>query len=256
MARGELSNLLGELVGAHESGTRPLPKNLSRAGEERPKQDAAGSRLEQVAGERGRDIRADESVSLGARERSMSAAAAPMRTETATLAGGCFWCTEAVFSELQGVSRVLPGYSGGTAPRPTYEQVCTGRTGHAEAVQVSFAPGTISYHDLLGIFFTTHDPTTLNRQGNDVGTQYRSAVFYHDDHQRATAGGVVRELETAGVWRRKIVTEIVPFTVFYPAEEYHHNYFRRNPEKGYCQVVIAPKVAKFRKQYVDRLRSP
>jgi len=185
----------------------------------------------------------------------MSAATPPKTTETATLAGGCFWCTEAVFSELRGVSGVLPGYTGGTVVRPTYEQVCTGRTGHAEAVEVSFDPGTIGFHDLLGIFFTTHDPTTLNRQGNDVGTQYRSAVFYHDDRQRATAETVVRELEAAGVWRRRIVTEIVPFTVFYPAEEYHQNYFRRNPEKGYCQVVIAPKVAKFRKQYVDRLRS-
>jgi peptide-methionine (S)-S-oxide reductase len=179
----------------------------------------------------------------------------PKATETATLAGGCFWCTEAVFSELKGVNRVIPGYTGGTVVGPTYEQVCSGRTGHAEAVEITFDPGTISFHDILGIFFTTHDPTTLNRQGNDVGTQYRSAVFYHDEGQRATAQAVVRELEAAGVWRRKIVTEIVPFSAFYPAEEYHRNYFRRNPEKSYCQVVIAPKVAKFRKQYVDRLRS-
>jgi peptide-methionine (S)-S-oxide reductase len=180
---------------------------------------------------------------------------APRTTETATLAGGCFWCTEAVFSELKGVSLILPGYAGGAVARPTYEEVCTGRTGHAEAVEITFDPGVISFHDLLGIFFTTHDPTTLNRQGNDVGTQYRSAVFYHDEGQRTTALAVVRELEAAGVWRRKIVTEIVPFSAFYPAEEYHRNYFRRNPERAYCQVVIAPKVAKFRKQYVDRLRS-
>jgi len=182
-------------------------------------------------------------------------AAVPPSTETATLAGGCFWCTEAVFSDLQGVGRVVPGYTGGTAASPTYEQVCTGRTGHAEAVEITFDPNVVSFHDLLGIFFTTHDPTTANRQGNDVGTQYRSAVFYHDERQKTTAEAVVRELAQSGVWRKKIVTEIVPYSVFYPAEEYHHNYFRRNPEKGYCQVVIAPKVAKFRKQYAALLRS-
>lgn len=176
-------------------------------------------------------------------------------TETATLAGGCFWCTEAVFSDLKGVLRAVPGYAGGTVPHPTYEQVCTGRTGHAEAVEVTYDPTVVSFRDLLGIFFTTHDPTTLNRQGNDIGTQYRSAVFYRDPAQRATVEEVVRELSEAKVWRRKIVTEIVPYSVFYEAEEYHHNYFRRNPEKGYCQVVIAPKMAKFRKQYADRLRS-
>jgi peptide-methionine (S)-S-oxide reductase len=174
--------------------------------------------------------------------------------EHATLAGGCFWCTEAVFSELVGVTQVLPGYTGGSAPHPTYEQVCSGRTGHAEAVDVTFDPKTVSFHDLLSIFFTTHDPTTLNEQGNDVGTQYRSAVFYRDPRQKAEAEAVVHEVETAGVWKRKVVTEIVPFSVFYPAEEYHRDYFRRNPEKGYCQVVIAPKVAKFRHRYADRLK--
>ncbi len=174
--------------------------------------------------------------------------------EHATLAGGCFWCTEAVFSELSGVEQVLPGYSGGTVANPTYEQVCTGRTGHAEAVDVTFDPRAISYRDLLMIFFTTHDPTTVNRQGNDVGTQYRSAVFYRDPAQKAEAEAVVRELEATGAWQRRIVTEIVPFATFYPAEEYHRDYFRRNPEKGYCQVVIAPKVAKLRHQYADRLR--
>ncbi len=176
-------------------------------------------------------------------------------TETATFAGGCFWCTEAVFSDLKGVVRVLPGYAGGSAPNPSYEQVCTGATGHAEAIEVVFDPRVIGYRDLLRIFFTTHDPTTLNRQGNDVGTQYRSAVFYHDAGQKAAAEEVVKELGDAGVWKKKIVTEIVPFSNFYPAEEYHRNYFRRNPEKGYCQIVIAPKVAKFRHQYADRLKS-
>ena len=188
----------------------------------------------------------------------MSAASVPSPgapgREHATFAGGCFWCTEAVFSELAGVDLVLPGYAGGTVARPTYEQVCTGRTGHAEAVDITFEPKAISYHDLLGIFFTTHDPTTLNRQGNDIGTQYRSAVFYRDPGQKAEAEAVKREVEAAGIWKRKVVTEIVPFSEFYPAEEYHRDYFRRNPEKGYCQIVIAPKVAKFRHQYASRLK--
>jgi peptide-methionine (S)-S-oxide reductase len=174
--------------------------------------------------------------------------------EVATLGGGCFWCTEAVFAELRGVERVEPGYAGGTTPNPTYEQVCTGRTGHAEVVQVTFDPKVLSYHDLLTIFFTVHDPTTLNRQGADVGTQYRSIVFYHDDRQRATAEQVVRELEGEKLWRRKVVTQLVPFSVFYPAEEYHHDYFRRNPSGGYCQFVIAPKVAKFRSKFAERLK--
>ncbi len=176
------------------------------------------------------------------------------RTETATLAGGCFWCTEAVFSELKGVQQVLPGYSGGSVPNPSYEQVCTGRTGHAEAVQIAFNPSEISYHDLLVVFFTTHDPTTVNRQGGDVGTQYRSAVFYHSAEQKAVVHEVLGEVESAGLWRRKIVTEIVPFAEFFPAEEYHRQYFRRNPEKGYCQAVIAPKLSKFRKEHANRLR--
>ena len=176
-------------------------------------------------------------------------------TETITLAGGCFWCTEAVFSDLRGVRSVVPGYAGGSEPNPSYEQVCTGRTGHAEAVQVEFDPHEIPLHDLLAIFFTTHNPTTLNRQGADVGTQYRSAIFYRTADQKATAEAVERELESAKVYRRPIVTELDPFTNFYPAEEYHHRYFERNPERGYCQMVIAPKVAKFRKQYAERLRS-
>ncbi len=175
--------------------------------------------------------------------------------EVATLGGGCFWCTEAVFSELRGVERVEPGYSGGTAVNPTYEQVCTGRTGHAEVVQVTFDPSVLSYHDLLTIFFTVHDPTTLNRQGGDVGTQYRSVVLYHDDQQKATAEEVIRELEDEKLWRKNFVTQLVPFAVFYPAEEYHHDYFRRNPTGGYCQFVVAPKVAKFRAKFSDRLRA-
>jgi peptide-methionine (S)-S-oxide reductase len=160
-----------------------------------------------------------------------------------------------VFSDLRGVRSAVPGYSGGTVPNPSYEDVCTGRTGHAEAVQVTFDPREVSYRDLLVIFLTTHDPTTLNRQGHDVGTQYRSAIFVHSPEQRATAEEVLREIERSGVWKKKVVTEVTPFAAFYPAEEYHRDYFRRNPEKAYCQAVIAPKVAKFRQQYRDRLRS-
>ena len=184
-----------------------------------------------------------------------SAPKAERALETITLAGGCFWCTEAVFSELRGVSSAVPGYSGGTVPSPSYEQVCTGRTKHAEAVDVTFDPEAVSLHDLLLVFFTTHDPTTRDRQGNDVGTQYRSAVFYRTPAQRAVVEEVVREVEAAAVWSRPLVTQIVPFTAFYPAEEYHRDYFRRNPEKAYCQMVIAPKVAKFRQKYADRLRT-
>jgi peptide-methionine (S)-S-oxide reductase len=175
--------------------------------------------------------------------------------EVAVVAGGCFWCTEAVFSDLKGVQRVLPGYAGGAVANPSYEQVCTGRTGHAEAIEITFDPRILGFGDLLRIFFTTHDPTTLNRQGNDVGTQYRSAIFYRTEDQHRTAEEIVKEIAHEGIWKKPIVTEIVPFTSFYPAEEYHRNYFRRNPEKGYCQIVIAPKVAKFRHQYADRLRT-
>jgi len=173
--------------------------------------------------------------------------------ETATLAGGCFWCTEAIFSQLRGVSAVRPGYSGGTVPDPSYEQVCTGRTGHAEAIQIEFDPAVISFQDLLLVFFSTHDPTTLNRQGHDIGTQYRSAVFYHDAKQLATAQEVVKQIAADQLWNGKIVTELTPFQAFYPAEDYHRDYFRRNPNQGYCQMVIEPKVAKFRKQFVSKL---
>ena len=175
-------------------------------------------------------------------------------SETATLGGGCFWCTEAILSDLEGVSSVVPGYSGGTVPNPTYEQVCTDRTGHAEVVQVTFDPSRVSFHDLLTIFMTTHDPTSLNRQGNDVGTQYRSVIFVHSPEQRAVAEQVIRELESERLWKRKIVTEVSAFSAFYPAEEYHRDYFRRNPTSGYCQAIIAPKVSKFRKQYAVRLK--
>ncbi|MGH2372365.1 MAG: peptide-methionine (S)-S-oxide reductase MsrA [bacterium] len=176
------------------------------------------------------------------------------RHKVATLAGGCFWCLEAVFDDLQGVIDVVSGYSGGTVPNPTYEQVCTGSTGHAEVVQVTFDPNIISYREILEVFFTIHDPTTLNRQGADVGTQYRSAIFHHSPEQKATAERVIAEFGTAGLWGNPIVTEVRPLQAFYPAEEYHQEYFRRNPNQGYCRAVVAPKVAKFRKQYLSRLK--
>ncbi len=178
----------------------------------------------------------------------------PQRKEIATLGGGCFWCLEAIFTELRGVEKVASGYSGGSVPNPSYEQVCTGKTGHAEVVQITFDPEIISFRELLEAFFTIHDPTTLNRQGADAGTQYRSAIFYHTSEQEAVARGVIAELEKAKVWDAPIVTEITPFKAFYPAEEYHREYFERNPEQPYCRIVIAPKVAKFRKQFLAKLR--
>lgn len=174
--------------------------------------------------------------------------------EKATLAGGCFWCLEAVFVELNGVQAVEPGYCGGHLPDPTYEQVCGGDTGHAEAVQVTFDPQVISYHDLLTVFFTIHDPTTLNRQGPDAGTQYRSAVFAHDAAQMQTARQVMDEIAAANLWAAPLVTELALLDVFHPAEDYHRDYFARNPYQPYCQVVVAPKVAKFRQKFVDRLK--
>lgn len=176
--------------------------------------------------------------------------------EVATLGGGCFWCLEAVFDELRGVTDVVSGYSGGQVENPTYEQVCGGHTGHAEVVHVTFDPDEISFRDLLGVFFTIHDPTTLNRQGADVGTQYRSAIFYHSPEQQRVAEEVIRELEADRLWDGPIVTQVVPFTRFYPAEAYHQDYFARNPGQGYCQVVVGPKVAKFRKHFFDRLKQP
>jgi peptide-methionine (S)-S-oxide reductase len=174
--------------------------------------------------------------------------------ETATLAGGCFWCLEAVFNDLRGVETVTSGYTGGSLADPSYEQVCTGDTGHAEAVQIQFDPQLLSFHDLLTVFFTIHDPTTLNRQGNDIGPQYRSAIFYHGEAQRETARQVMQEIEAARMWERALVTELVPFQAFYPAEDYHQEYFQHNRAQPYCQFVIVPKLTKFRKQFVERLK--
>jgi peptide-methionine (S)-S-oxide reductase len=174
--------------------------------------------------------------------------------ETATLAGGCFWCLEAVYDQLRGVEDVVSGYAGGRVKNPTYQQVCAGTTGHAEVVQLTFDPTAISFREILEVFFTIHDPTTLNRQGADVGTQYRSAIFYHSPEQKATAEQVISEINAAKIWSASIVTEVTPFETFYPAEDYHQEYFARNPGQGYCTVVIAPKVAKFRKQYLSRLK--
>ena len=176
--------------------------------------------------------------------------------ETATLAGGCFWCLEAAFQDLKGVEKVQSGYAGGHVSNPSYEQVCTGTTGHAEVVQITFDPTVVSFDDLLHVFFTIHDPTTLNRQGEDVGTQYRSAIFYHTPEQKATAERVIRELEAEKVWDDPVVTELKPLDAFYPAEQYHRDYYRRNPTQGYCRAVIAPKVAKVRKLYFDKLKQP
>jgi len=176
--------------------------------------------------------------------------------EVATLAGGCFWCLEAAFQDLKGVERVQSGYAGGRVANPSYEQVCTGTTGHAEVVQITFDPQVVSFDDLLHVFFTIHDPTTLNRQGVDVGSQYRSAIFYHTPDQKATAERVIAELQSEHVWDDPIVTELKPLEAFYPAEEYHRDYFRRNPTQGYCSAVIAPKVAKVRKLFLDKLKQP
>lgn len=176
-------------------------------------------------------------------------------SETATLGGGCFWCLEAVYEQLRGVEHLQSGYSGGSVAYPTYEQVSTGRTGHAEVVQITFNLAIISYRELLEVFFTIHDPTTLNRQGADVGTQYRSVIFYHTESQQTTAEQVIREIEDARVWDSPIVTEVRPLDAFYPAEGYHQEYFRRNPKQAYCRIVIAPKVAKVRQRFMDRLRA-
>lgn len=174
--------------------------------------------------------------------------------EIASLAGGCFWCLEAVYQELRGVELVESGYMGGHIRNPSYREVCNGTTGHAEIVQVTFDTQEVSFKEILQLFFTIHDPTTLNRQGADVGTQYRSAIFYHSDEQKATAEEVIREITAAGVWSNPIVTEVAAADTFYKAEDYHQNYYTQNGGQPYCRVVIAPKVAKFRKQYVDRLK--
>jgi peptide-methionine (S)-S-oxide reductase len=174
--------------------------------------------------------------------------------QVATLAGGCFWCLEAVYEQLKGVKSVTSGYSGGNVANPSYKLVCTGMTGHAEVIQIVFDPKVVSYSELLQVFFTIHDPTTLNRQGADVGTQYRSAIFYHNLEQKSDAEKTIEEIETAKIWDDPIVTQVVPFEDFYPAEDYHQEYFRNNTNQPYCQIVIAPKVAKFRRQYVSRLK--
>lgn len=175
--------------------------------------------------------------------------------EVATLGGGCFWCLEAVFQGLRGVERVQSGYSGGHVDKPSYEQVCTGRTGHAEVVQVTFDPSVLSYRDLLEVFFAIHDPTTRDRQGNDVGPQYRSIILFHSPEQRRVAEEAVRDQGAVGEWRDPIVTEIVPFEAFFPAEIEHDDYYRRNPQQPYCRIVVAPKVEKFRKRFPGRLKA-
>jgi peptide-methionine (S)-S-oxide reductase len=181
-------------------------------------------------------------------------AVAEPRTEVATLGGGCFWCLEAVFEQLRGVERVESGYAGGPVPNPTYKAVCTGTTGHAEVVRVTFDPAVISFRELLDVFFAIHDPTTPNRQGNDVGTQYRSAIFTHSPEQKRTAEAVIAELTAGGRWPDPIVTEVVPLAGFYKAEDYHQHYYGSNPAQPYCSLVVGPKVAKARKAFADKLK--
>ena len=175
--------------------------------------------------------------------------------EVATFGAGCFWCVEAVFDALIGVKSVESGYAGGHIKNPAYREVCNGVTGHAEVVQITFDPSVISYAELVEVLWHVHDPTTLNRQGNDVGTQYRSAIFYHSEEQKNTAEKSLKETDASGLWSNPIVTEITPFTNYYPAEDYHQDYFRLNPNQGYCSIVIAPKVAKFRKQFKNKLKN-
>ncbi len=175
--------------------------------------------------------------------------------QTITLGGGCFWCIEAIFVRLKGVNEVVSGYAGGDIPNPTYEQVCSGESGYAEVAQVTFDPAVISLHDLLTIFFTLHDPTTLNRQGNDMGTQYRSAIFYNSPEQKETAQQVMEEIAEKGIWDDPLVTTLEPLDHFYPAEDYHQHYYERNENQAYCQFIIAPKVAKLRKEFQDRLKA-
>jgi len=176
--------------------------------------------------------------------------------EVATLAGGCFWCTEAAFSIIKGVERIEPGYTGGTLPDPSYEEVSTGTTGHAEAAQIFFDPKNITYKDILEIFFTMHDPTTLNRQSADIGTQYRSAIFYSNPEQKATAEKLIEELTKEEIWNKPIVTKVEPLKVFYNAETYHKDYYKKHPKEPYCQAVIAPKIAKLQAHFIDKIRLP
>jgi peptide-methionine (S)-S-oxide reductase len=179
----------------------------------------------------------------------------PNQFETATLGAGCFWCLQEIFQQLRGVEAAVSGYSGGRSENPTYEQVCSGKTGHVEVVQVTFHPEEISYRDILEVFWEIHDPTTLHRQGNDVGEQYRSVVFYHSEVQRAVAEEMLRELKISGKWKDSIVTALEAFRSFYPAEEYHQDYFRKNPDNAYCRFVVSPKLAKFRKHFLNKVRT-
>jgi peptide-methionine (S)-S-oxide reductase len=183
-----------------------------------------------------------------------SANTVPAGEEVATLAGGCFWCLEAVYDGMKGVRSVESGYMGGRTANPTYEDICSGQTGHAEVVRVTFEPAVVSFEELLEVFFVIHDPTTLNRQGNDMGTQYRSAIFYHTPQQKAAAESVVAKLTAARLWSGKIVTEVTPASQFHVAERYHQEYYARNPYQPYCQAVVAPKVAKFRKHFLEKLK--
>jgi peptide-methionine (S)-S-oxide reductase len=176
--------------------------------------------------------------------------------EVATLAAGCFWCTEAAFNIIKGVERIEPGYTGGTTINPTYEEVSTGTTGHAEAAQIYFDPKVITYKEILEVFFTMHDPTSLNRQGADIGTQYRSAIFYHNQQQKETAEKLIAELAREGIWDKPIVTEIVPLKTFYSAETYHKDYYKKHPKEPYCQAVIAPKIAKLQQRFLDKIKVP
>jgi peptide-methionine (S)-S-oxide reductase len=176
--------------------------------------------------------------------------------DVATLAGGCFWCTEAVFTIIKGVAKVDPGYTGGSVPNPTYEQVSTGTTGHAEAAQITFDPDVISYREILEIFFATHDPTTFNRQGPDVGTQYRSAIFYHNEPQKTTAESIIAELEKEGIWNKPIVTQVEPLRTFYKAETYHRDYYKKHPNQPYCQQIITPKIIKLQQRFLNKLKVP
>ena len=172
-----------------------------------------------------------------------------------TVGGGCFWCTEAIFKELRGVIKVVPGYSGGNVKNPSYREVCTGSTGHAEVIQITYNPELITISEILEVFFMTHDPTTLNRQGPDTGTQYRSAIFYHSEEQKKAAENIIKQYETEKIFEMPVVTEITPFKAFYPAENYHHDYFEQNKRQPYCQFVISPKIEKFKEKYKDRLKN-
>lgn len=196
-----------------------------------------------------------EKETMKKKEITMSTSAIPGKTDTATFANGCFWCTEAIFEQLDGVISAVSGYTGGHVENPTYKQVCTGETGHAEALQIVYDPAKISFDELLEVFWETHDPTTLNRQGNDVGTQYRSGIFYHNEEQKEKAEKYKAELDKSGAFDKPIVTEITPFTKFYPAEDYHQQYFENNENANpYCKIVIRPKIDKFRKVFADKLK--